>query len=159
MYFVSTTLVVLDFAIIKLIDLDDSQLLGRALDGYAATIFAYGQTGSGKTYTMSGEEEKRFSAGGDASEGLIPRSIQFLVEQVKSLSQDPAVSFTIRASYCELYNEQVYDVSGNFLLTCSPQLPFLKLHSTLTYPPQIMSSLPTSAPQYEQCPAIGTMEY
>ena len=116
----------------KLIVLHDSQLLGRALDGYAATIFAYGQTGSGKTYTMSGEEEKRFSAGGDASGGLIPRSIQFLVEQVKSLSQDPAVSFTIRASYCELYNEQVYDVSEYFLFTCSRVLPIptLALHST-----------------------------
>ena len=34
------------------------EILDRALNGYAATVFAYGQTGSGKTFTMSGEEQK-----------------------------------------------------------------------------------------------------
>ena len=93
---------------------------------------------------MSGEEEKRVAAGGDNSGGLIPRSIRFLVEQVKSLSQDPSVSFTIRASYCELYNEQVYDVSWfenlilSSLLRCLipfhpiPSHPAFMAHSSST---------------------------
>eukprot|EP00948_MAST-09A_sp_MAST-9A-sp1_P001935 g1935.t1 len=90
------------------------EILDRALNGYAATVFAYGQTGSGKTYTMSGQEEKismeTYSQAGDPHEGLIPRSINYLFNEVKTLSQDRAVTYTIRASYCEIYNEQVFDL-------------------------------------------------
>jgi hypothetical protein len=35
-----------------------SNLIGKVVEGYHATIFAYGQTGSGKTYTMEGNERE-----------------------------------------------------------------------------------------------------
>ncbi|RHX97846.1 hypothetical protein DYB36_004275 [Aphanomyces astaci] len=91
-------------------------LLDSALEGYLATVFAYGQTGSGKTYSMSGLEEKlglskeRTTSQDydDPSDGLIPRSIRYLFQSVASKSPD--TTFSMKASYCEIYNEQAYDL-------------------------------------------------
>ena len=60
------------------------QLIDSALEGYSATIFAYGQTGSGKTYTMSGVEENLGMDGwkSDDNDGLIPRSVRYMWEQM-----------------------------------------------------------------------------
>ncbi|RHY34524.1 hypothetical protein DYB32_000881 [Aphanomyces invadans] len=88
-------------------------LLDSALEGYLATVFAYGQTGSGKTYSMSGLEEKlglsRERPVGhdvdDPSDGLIPRSIRYLFQSMANKAPD--TSFSMKASYCEIYNEQV----------------------------------------------------
>ncbi|RLO12522.1 hypothetical protein DYB28_013865 [Aphanomyces astaci] len=87
-------------------------LLDSALEGYLATVFAYGQTGSGKTYSMSGLEEKlglskeRTTSQDfdDPSDGLIPRSIRYLFQSVANKSPD--TTFSMKASYCEIYNEQ-----------------------------------------------------
>jgi len=84
-------------------------LVNSAMEGYSATVFAYGQTGSGKTYSMSGYEE--LIAGGAyhgdwASDGLIPRSISFIFKSIRSRQG----KFRIKASFCEIYNEQVYDL-------------------------------------------------
>ncbi|RHY56979.1 hypothetical protein DYB38_006458 [Aphanomyces astaci] len=91
-------------------------LLDSALEGYLATVFAYGQTGSGKTYSMSGLEEKlglskeRTTSQDfdDPSDGLIPRSIRYLFQSVAIKSPD--TTFSMKASYCEIYNEQAYDL-------------------------------------------------
>ncbi|CAM9973552.1 unnamed protein product [Ectocarpus fasciculatus] len=104
----------------------------------AGTVFAYGATGAGKTYTMSGREQvlgpsrgpggrvrpgnnrakapPRAAAGraapvagvSDGTEGLVPRSMRFLFQQVSALP--PAVTMRIRASFYEIYNEVVYDL-------------------------------------------------
>jgi uncharacterized small protein (DUF1192 family) len=82
------------------------QMLDAAMDGYGATIFAYGQTGSGKTHTMLGPE------GGSAGvDGLIPRAIEYLYDSTYEHSAvNPHVRYTLRGSFYEIYNEQVYDL-------------------------------------------------
>ncbi|CAN0120081.1 unnamed protein product [Ectocarpus sp. 12 AP-2014] len=113
-------------------------LLSAAINGYAGTVFAYGATGAGKTYTMSGREQVLGPSRGpggrvrpgnnrgkarppaasgraapipgvsDGTEGLVPRSMRFLFQQVSGLP--PAVTMRIRASFYEIYNEVVYDL-------------------------------------------------
>ena len=90
-------------------------MLSAALDGYAATVFAYGQTGSGKTFTMSGVDErldtKRVSAAISADSGLVPRAFDFLNQEMKAReAAKPGLRFVLRASYMELYNEQLRDL-------------------------------------------------
>eukprot|EP00644_Phytophthora_capsici_P007579 jgi/Phyca11/577178/estExt2_Genewise1.C_PHYCAscaffold_1040022 len=95
-------------------------LLESVVEGYLATVFAYGQTGSGKTYSMSGLDEllagtvpreERAGAFDNAlelSDGLIPRALKHLF---MLLEQAPTEMKTVvRASYCEIYNEQVFDL-------------------------------------------------
>jgi len=90
------------------------EFLRSALDGYSATIFAYGQTGSGKTYTMAGNEdalcqEKYVS---DSSEGLIPRSFfkRRSFQRLWQLMGQNECQYFIKASFCEIYNEQLFDL-------------------------------------------------
>ncbi|VDM63332.1 unnamed protein product [Angiostrongylus costaricensis] len=71
------------------------------LHGYNVSIIAYGQTGSGKTHTMRG--------GGSESEGLIPRAVKFLFQSKDKLS-DLDWTFEFKASFVEVYNEEVYDL-------------------------------------------------
>ena len=74
-----------------------------ALDGYAVNLFAYGQTGSGKTHTMSG------SLTGE-SRGIIPRSVEHILGQVERLENDQGWTYTLRATFVEIYNENVRDL-------------------------------------------------
>jgi len=92
-------------------------LLQDALQGYAVTIFAYGQTGSGKTYTISGdpdcepdsEEAPPWSDAGPS--GLIPRALGTLFAAIAQWTHEGRLSAcSVRASYLELYNEQLNDL-------------------------------------------------
>lgn len=107
-------------------------LMDSVVEGYLATIFAYGQTGSGKTYSMSGIDELLASAHKRAtvdpatngtsplrrahdelhrvelSDGIIPRALKYLYSVFEKAPKD--VAFVVRASYCEIYNEQVFDL-------------------------------------------------
>lgn len=76
------------------------EFLDHNFEGYHTCIFAYGQTGSGKSYTMMGSPEHP---------GLIPRTCEDLFERIES-SQSPDVSYNIRVSYFEVYNEHVRDL-------------------------------------------------
>ncbi|KAG8689833.1 Kinesin-like protein kip2 [Ceratobasidium sp. 423] len=69
-----------------------------AMDGYNAVVFAYGQTASGKTFTLSGSE---------AQPGIIPRAMRDVFGYIK---KHPDREFLLRASYLEIYNEQIYDL-------------------------------------------------
>uniref|UniRef100_A0A2S2NYZ2 Chromosome-associated kinesin KIF4 n=1 Tax=Schizaphis graminum TaxID=13262 RepID=A0A2S2NYZ2_SCHGA len=80
-------------------------LVQKLFSGYNVTILAYGQTGSGKTHSMgtnfvddANEEEK----------GIIPRAIQNIFNEVQNKSEE--AKFSIKASFIELYQEQVYDL-------------------------------------------------
>ena len=79
------------------------QCVVSLLDGYNSTIFAYGQTGSGKTYTITG--------GADSYEdrGIIPRTLSYLFQQLEG-RQASNVTYTVRVSYLEIYNEAGYDL-------------------------------------------------
>ncbi|CAI6344212.1 unnamed protein product [Macrosiphum euphorbiae] len=80
-------------------------LVQKLFSGYNVTILAYGQTGSGKTHSMGtnfvddeNEDEK----------GIIPRAIQNIFNEVQNKSEE--ATFSIKASFIELYQEQVYDL-------------------------------------------------
>ncbi|KNC98298.1 uncharacterized protein SPPG_06694 [Spizellomyces punctatus DAOM BR117] len=79
-------------------------LVIRALDGYATTVFAFGQTGSGKSFTMTGPPGAEMDL--DRS-GIILRALQFLFAQI---SARPDITYTVRAAYLEIYNEHVHDL-------------------------------------------------
>lgn len=89
----------------KIFDTTARTVVESALQGYNATIFAYGQTGTGKTYTMEG-----FNRDGSVeSRGIIPRAIEQIFGHVHRYAC-PRVRFLVRASYLQIYNEQISDL-------------------------------------------------
>jgi hypothetical protein len=76
--------------------------LDHNFEGYHTCIFAYGQTGSGKSYTMMGTPEQP---------GLIPRTCEDLFQRIEAAQNDtPNISYHVRVSYFEVYNEHVRDL-------------------------------------------------
>ncbi|KAL5032892.1 hypothetical protein BDV3_001418 [Batrachochytrium dendrobatidis] len=65
--------------------------------GINTTIFAYGQTGSGKTHTINGSLK---------AQGIIPRTISYLLNHIK----ENALETSISVSYLEIYNERIFDL-------------------------------------------------
>ncbi|XP_069140645.1 kinesin-like protein KIF11-B [Argopecten irradians] len=86
-------------------------VIDEVLSGYNCTIFAYGQTGSGKTFTMEGDrtDDANLSWEEDPLAGIIPRAMNHIFEQLKT--QD--VEFSVRVSFLELYNEELFDLLGS----------------------------------------------
>jgi hypothetical protein len=76
------------------------EFLDHNFEGYHTCIFAYGQTGSGKSYTMMGSPD---------NPGLIPRTCEDLFQRIEA-SQSPNISYSVRVSYFEVYNEHVRDL-------------------------------------------------
>ncbi|KAI4904498.1 hypothetical protein NFI96_025300 [Prochilodus magdalenae] len=82
-------------------------LVDSVLQGFNGTVFAYGQTGTGKTYTMQGqwmEAERR---------GIIPSSFEHIFTHI-SRSQNQ--QYLVRASYLEIYQEEIRDLLAEVLL-------------------------------------------
>ena len=73
--------------------------------GYNATVLAYGQTGSGKTYTMGSAQVSDIK---EEEIGIIPRVISMLFEEVEK--RKSATEFIIKASFLEIYNEEIKDL-------------------------------------------------
>ena len=63
---------------------------------------AYGQTGSGKTFTMGNCMEAK-----EEDKGITPRTIDEVFRRVEEMTDS---SFIIRATYVEVYNEEIYDL-------------------------------------------------
>ena len=64
-------------------------LVDAALAGLQATVLAYGPTGSGKTYTIAGKPDSIIKHGtGDASDGVVIRSVEALFEKIRALQRD-----------------------------------------------------------------------
>lgn len=76
------------------------EFLDHNFEGYHTCIFAYGQTGSGKSYTMMGTPDQP---------GLIPRTCEDLFERIENC-ESANVSYSVRVSYFEVYNEHVRDL-------------------------------------------------
>ncbi|XP_068830032.1 kinesin-like protein KIF12 isoform X1 [Capricornis sumatraensis] len=78
-----------------------------ALRGFSCTVFTFGQTGSGKTYTLTGPPPQ---GGGvpvpPSLAGIMQRTFAWLLDRVQHLD----VPVTLRASYLEVYNEQIRDL-------------------------------------------------
>ncbi|KAL4622505.1 kinesin-like protein KIF17 isoform X1 [Arapaima gigas] len=79
-------------------------LVEGVTEGYNGTIFAYGQTGSGKSFTMQGIAEP------PAQRGIIPRAFEHIFETIQCAEN---TKFLVRASYLEIYNEEIRDLLGN----------------------------------------------
>uniref|UniRef100_A0A0K2TUX2 Kinesin-like protein n=1 Tax=Lepeophtheirus salmonis TaxID=72036 RepID=A0A0K2TUX2_LEPSM len=74
-------------------------LVDSVLKGFNGTIFAYGQTGTGKTWTVEGTEN---------TPGLIPRAFTHIFDRINSADVDS--QFLVRASYLEIYQEEIHDL-------------------------------------------------
>merc|ERR1711957_175657 len=79
-----------------------SEFVQSALDGYHVCLFSYGQTGSGKTHTMQG-------SGNGAMRGIIPRAVEQILAQA-AMMQSQRWTFTMKASFLEIYNEDLRDL-------------------------------------------------
>lgn len=77
-----------------------------ALHGKNVSLIAYGPTSSGKTYTMRGESNEE-------KEGVIPRTILFMLEQAKNELTVIGWKYNFTASFVEVYNEEVFDLLDN----------------------------------------------
>ena len=103
------------------------EFLDHNFEGYHTCIFAYGQTGSGKSYTMMG---------GPDQAGLIPRTCEDLFERIAhAQSETPNISYNVRVSYFEVYNEHVRDL----LVPVVPGQPpyYLKIRESPTEGPYV----------------------
>ena len=76
-------------------------IVESVLEGYNGTVFAYGQTGTGKTFTMEGRQDD------SVLKGIIPRAIEHIF---RSIEGTPDKQFLVRASFLELYNEDIRDL-------------------------------------------------
>lgn len=86
-----------------------SPCVEEVLEGYNCTVFAYGQTGTGKTYTMEGEriESPNASHLDENEQGLIPRALCHFFEK---LEKKVGTEFSVRCSFIEIYNEDIFDL-------------------------------------------------
>ncbi|KAM0335796.1 hypothetical protein ACHAQA_000846 [Verticillium albo-atrum] len=101
--------------------------LDHNFEGYHTCIFAYGQTGSGKSYTMMGTPDHP---------GLIPRTCEDLFERIEAAQNEtPNISYNVRVSYFEVYNEHVRDL----LVPVVPNKPpyYLKIRESPTEGPYV----------------------
>jgi centromeric protein E len=73
------------------------------MEGYHGTVFAYGMTGTGKTFSMQGIA---------LQPGIIPQAVTDIFSYIR---ETPHREFLLRASYLEIYNEEIKD-----LLTTTP---------------------------------------
>jgi hypothetical protein len=103
------------------------EFLDHNFEGYHTCIFAYGQTGSGKSYTMMGSPDQP---------GLIPRTCEDLFQRIEDAHKEtPNISYNVRVSYFEVYNEHVRDL----LVPVHPNQPpyYLKIRESPTEGPYI----------------------
>lgn len=68
------------------------------MEGFDACVFAYGQTASGKTFTLTGTA---------SNPGIIPQAVKDVFAYIRS---HPSKDFLLRASFIEIYNEQIKDL-------------------------------------------------
>ncbi|XP_063366354.1 kinesin-like protein Klp61F [Cydia amplana] len=102
-----------------------SPLIKEVLCGYNCTVFAYGQTGTGKTHTMVGEStnDENINWQNDPLAGIIPRALSQLFDELRISNTE----YTVRVSYLELYNEELFD-----LLSSSEDNSKLRIYEDVT---------------------------
>ncbi|CAB9497188.1 Kinesin-like protein [Seminavis robusta] len=90
-------------------------IVTSVVSGLNGTIFAYGQTSSGKTYTMQGSGS--IKEGSCGAGGVVHMAANDIF---KNISQAQDRIFLVRASFLEIYNEEVRDL-------LSPNSPTLQV--------------------------------
>ena len=116
------------------------EFLDHNFEGYNTCIFAYGQTGSGKSYTMMGTP---------AQPGLIPRTCEDLFQRIES-SISPHISYSVRVSYFEVYNEHVRDLLAPPSHTADKHPNYLKIRESPTEGPYIKDLTDLSVKNYAE---------
>lgn len=112
------------------------EFLDHNFEGYHTCIFAYGQTGSGKSYTMMGTPEQP---------GLIPRTCEDLFQRIEH-SESPDISYHVRVSYFEVYNEHVRDL----LVPRTDPPYYLKIRESPTDGPYVKDLTDVPVRSYEE---------
>ena len=82
-------------------------LIDQVMQGYNCTVFAYGQTGTGKTHTMEGQTGSNIPIEKDPQAGMIPRALNALFDNLRTAE---ATEWSVRVSFLELYNEEIFDL-------------------------------------------------
>jgi kinesin family protein 4/21/27 len=95
-----------DMSQIELYERTAASMLKNILEGYNCTIIAYGQTGSGKTFTMGTSDVNNHDI---SSLGLIPRFVNDLFQNLND-PVDEQITYKVKASFLEIYGEDVYDL-------------------------------------------------
>lgn len=72
-------------------------IVAKFVQGFNGSVCAYGQTSSGKTYTMKGS---------NLEPGLIQLSVDYIFQAIKSFDNHSS----LKVSYIEIYNENIYDL-------------------------------------------------
>ena len=80
-----------------------ARIVDASVEGYNGTIFCYGQTGTGKTHTMEGKDEP------PSERGILPHAFRHVFDAVAQ-NVAPGVESLVRASFLEIYNENVRDL-------------------------------------------------
>ena len=118
----------------QIYDITASPIVESVMNGFNGTIFAYGQTGAGKSFTMEGvptDADLRVRPGPRVGvpasarpathapyrtpaplphpQGIIPNSFQHIFDAI-GLEADKKKQFLVRASYLEIYNEEIRDL-------------------------------------------------
>eukprot|EP00112_Aurelia_sp_Birch-Aquarium-sp1_P007262 Seg1790.9 transcript_id=Seg1790.9/GoldUCD/mRNA.D3Y31 product="Kinesin-like protein KIF17" protein_id=Seg1790.9/GoldUCD/D3Y31 len=81
-------------------------LVESVLEGYNGCVFAYGQTSCGKTFSMQGVNQS-INQSINMQRGIINRAIDQIFENIQVTD---VTYYTIRASYLEIYNEEIRDL-------------------------------------------------
>lgn len=115
------------------------EFLDHNFEGYHTCIFAYGQTGSGKSYTMMGTPQQP---------GLIPRTCEDLFERIEA-SDSPHISYTVRVSYFEVYNEHVRDLLSSHPSTAAHP-NYLKIRESPTEGPYVKDLIDVPVKNYAE---------
>lgn len=60
----------------------------------------------------AGREDALLAEGymGDSDDGIVARSLDYLFKQVARRSGSDGCRYTLRVSFAEIYNEQIYDL-------------------------------------------------
>ena len=87
------------------------EIAESALNGFNGTIFVYGQTGAGKTYTLMGKNSDNDEILIGEKSGILPRTIDFLFNKINNDYKGNLI--TVKCSFLEIYNENLYDLLGN----------------------------------------------
>ena len=100
---------------------------------YDGVVMAYGITAAGKTYTIEGKKN---------DPGIMPRAMESLFEKIEHRKDADYIKVTV--SYCEIYNDSIYDLLVE--QPASAKRKSLKLMETQGGRVQVMglSSVPVS---------------
>ncbi|KAI7836017.1 hypothetical protein COHA_010101 [Chlorella ohadii] len=86
-----------------------AQMVENCMAGFNSSIFVYGQTGAGKTHTITGDVARGEDGALAEQCGLTLRVFRQLFDRITDEERD-GVRYTVKCSYCEVYNEELSDL-------------------------------------------------